>query len=72
MKIGIFTALFGDKTRAETLEIVKAEGMHGEGEHAPSERRDTSTAIERAERIEQVTALRKCARRRRIWRWRSF
>jgi sugar phosphate isomerase/epimerase len=27
MKIGIFTALFGDKTRAETLDIVKAEGI---------------------------------------------
>src|ERR1043165_9608061 len=27
MKIGIFTALFGDKSRAETLDIVKAEGI---------------------------------------------
>jgi len=27
MKIGIFTALFGDKTRTETLDIVKAEGI---------------------------------------------
>jgi sugar phosphate isomerase/epimerase len=27
MKIGIFTALFGDKTRAQTLDIVKAEGI---------------------------------------------
>ena len=27
MKIGIFTALFGDKTRQETLDIVKAEGI---------------------------------------------
>jgi sugar phosphate isomerase/epimerase len=27
MKIGIFTALFGDKTRSETLDIVKAEGI---------------------------------------------
>ncbi|MFQ3588671.1 MAG: sugar phosphate isomerase/epimerase, partial [Fimbriimonadaceae bacterium] len=27
MKIGIFTALFGDKSRAEALDIVKAEGI---------------------------------------------
>lgn len=27
MKIGIFTALFGDKSRSETLDIVKAEGI---------------------------------------------
>jgi sugar phosphate isomerase/epimerase len=27
MKIGIFTALFGDKSRAETLDLVKAEGI---------------------------------------------
>ncbi|MBI5706578.1 MAG: sugar phosphate isomerase/epimerase [Armatimonadetes bacterium] len=27
MKIGIFTALFGDKSRTETLDIVKAEGI---------------------------------------------
>ena len=27
MKIGIFTALFGDKTRTQTLDIVKAEGI---------------------------------------------
>lgn len=55
MKIGIFTALFGDKSRAETLDLVKAEGIEavefGGGAYPGSAHLDMAKLLEsKAER----------------------